>query len=500
MRKKMSWFTTALLIWLTLWALRLFIGTLASLLLGLWPLVVFGALATISYALAIAGVTVHYYRSETAQRFRWGPPCGIAGLIALGAYSVVRYLHYSTTTPGWSLMTSAMAAVVNYYVFGVLMTAVPLYFEYRKEGAPVAPAHVAQAVLSAPLSRALERRIESVEATVEKTRERLKKDLTRLTVALPLIFLGTILFAGVFPFAEERLPLIAIVFALFGIFFLIIAASFSSLLKKPRFVILSVNHSDSGLESTAAAEATAIRKDAKGRLVAFLLVYAYPFMLTGWLLTFGYYGTLVEQASILGLGVLMLSVLVCFLFGYWVLTQSSIGAIPLEESSLGGLLGDSVGVLPAKVRVGESHSVMMDFNIVAAVGGTALSAADAHAADSQRPHYEIELQAAGAVVDGLKLWTLSKVPATLKAIWSCSFQKPGTQALHLLLKAVHPVRARSEWDTPDRDILFAFTHDVRVDGKFAASADNVLSIISVLVTATSVIASVIIPFRALVGF
>jgi hypothetical protein len=295
--------------------------------------------------------------------------------------------------------------------------------------------------------------------------------------------------------SQHRLPLIAIVFALFGVFFLIIAATFSSLLKKPRFILLSVNHSDAGLKSIAAAEATAIKKDAKARLVAFLLVYAYPFMFTAWLLTFGYYGTLVEQASILGLGVLMLSALVCFLFGYWVLTRSSFDAVPLDESALGGPLGQSVGVLPAKVRVGESHSVMMDFNIAAAAGDTALSAGHALAADSLRPHYEIELQAAGAVVDGEKLWTLSKVPATLKAIWSCSFQKSGTQALHLLLKAVHPVHAQSELDTPDRDLLFAYTHDVRVDGRFTASADNMLSIISILITA----ASVIIPFRAFVG-
>ncbi|MGB9407723.1 MAG: hypothetical protein WCA89_09305 [Terracidiphilus sp.] len=50
-----------------------------------------------------------------------------------------------------------------------------------------------------------------------------------------------------------RQLLLATGYALFGVFFLIVAAVFSSLLKKPRFVVLSVNHSDPGLESNAAA-------------------------------------------------------------------------------------------------------------------------------------------------------------------------------------------------------------------------------------------------------
>jgi len=477
MRKRMSAFTTALLIWLTLYVIVYFFLIFGLLLVhntvgvGWFALL---CLVAILYALAIAGIVTHYHRGETASRLRWGPLCGIAGAaVTVAAVGVSAYLYHSPPSL-WSFT----------YIF-VLSTGIPSYIEYLKEGAPVATERVMQAALSGRLSSALARHVEDIEVSIDQVQKRVRRDLTLLTVALPIIFLGTVLIVSAIAIdLNVQRVLLATVYALFGVFFLIVAAVFSSLLKKPRFVVLSVNHSDAGLESNAATARRALVKDARGRLAIFLLVFAFPILA---LLNAGVAPSFIP--GLVALSVLMLSALVCFLFGYWVLTRSSVAAIALDEPALHGLLGASVGVLPTKVRAGEAHSVLMDFNIAAASGGTISPAggAPAFGADSPRPHYEVELQAAGATVDGEKRCAIFDVPATLKGIWSCSFPSAGTHALHLLLHAVRPARAQTGRDAFDREPIFTYMHNVRVDGRFTVSSDNAVSMIGIIVTAVSVL-------------
>jgi hypothetical protein len=182
----------------------------------------------------------------------------------------------------------------------------------------------------------------------------------------------------------------------------------------------------------------------------------------------------------------LLSALVCFLLGYRVLMQSSVAAVALDEPALHGLLDGSIGVLPAKVRAGEAHSVMMDFNIAAAEDVIS-SASDSPTfnADLPRAHYEVELQAAGATIDGEKRCAILDAPTTLKGVWSCLFPTVGTQRLHLLLHSVRPNRARTASDAFARELIFAYTHKVHVDRK--ASLENVISVIGITVAAASVL-------------
>jgi hypothetical protein len=355
-------------------------------------------------------------------------------------------------------------------------------------------------VLSGRLSSALTRHVEHIEVSIDQVRKRVRRDLTLLTVAVAMLTVGlSIIFtlsnllawAHIVDLHLQDLHLqqliVAIAYALFSVFFLIFAAVFSSLVKKTHFVVLSVNHSDASLESDAAAERRTLVKDARRRLVVFLLVYAIPIL------------ALLDTASInpdqLGMlfttssvpeAAFLLSALVCFLLGYRVLMQSSVAAIALEQPALHGLLDASIGVLPTKVRAGEAHSVMMDFNIAAA-GDMMSSAGDPPTfnADMPRAHYEVELQAAGATVDGEKRCAILDAPTTLKGIWSCSFPTVGTQRLHLLLHSVRPARAPTARDTLTREPIFAYTHDVHVDR--TASWENVISVIGVMVAAAAVL-------------
>jgi hypothetical protein len=225
------------------------------------------------YALAIVGIVTHYYRGDTASRLRWGPLCGVAG---------------ATVYLGLAVDPSTDWAWV--YVF-VLSIGIPSYIEYLKEEEPVATARVTQSVLSGRLSSALTRHLEHIEVSIDRVRKMVRTDLPlltvglySLTVGLSIIFALTFLLASAYPIVVQWQDLhlqqliMAITYTLFSVFSLIVAAVFSSLVKKTRFVVLSVNHSDANLESDAAAERRALVKDAHRRLAVFLVVFMVPIL------------------------------------------------------------------------------------------------------------------------------------------------------------------------------------------------------------------------------
>ena len=169
-----------------------------------------------------------------------------------------------------------MFEVLAAYVL-VMITGVPSYIEYLKEGPPVTTERVAQTARSGQLSTALARHIDDIDSSMDQMRKRIQRDLTVLTVALPIIFVGTSIIVTVVASGSGLQNLLmATIYALFGGFFLIVAVTFSSLLKKPRFILLSVNNRTAGLEAIAAAERHALVKDARERLAIFLLIYAFP--------------------------------------------------------------------------------------------------------------------------------------------------------------------------------------------------------------------------------
>jgi pSer/pThr/pTyr-binding forkhead associated (FHA) protein len=215
---------------------------------------------------------------------------------------------------------------------------------------------------SGHLNTALAEHVEEIEVSIDQIQKKIRKDLTLLTVALSIIITGSIIFVvAVAPLLE------AAILALFGVFFVIAASRFSSVLKKPRFLVLAINNLSVDLEAILAAEKRKLVKGARRQLTVFLLLWAF-FAFCIVILIFTIRSS---AASTLGVSevVLLLSILVCFLCGYYVLTRSGIAAVTLDRPALRGLLGASVGVLPTKVRAGEAHSVLMDFNIAAASGG-----------------------------------------------------------------------------------------------------------------------------------
>ncbi len=179
----------------------------------------------------------------------------------------------------------------------------------------------------------------------------------------------------------------------------------------------------------------------------------------------------------------LLSAVLCFIIGNWAFRGSTLGEIHLVEPSAADELGESVGAVPVKVQRGETHSLLMDFEII----GRALT-------DGRVPsgrHYEVELHAPGVDIDADKRHTLFEYPATLVAMWNCFFRAAGNQAMHIVLEAVTPPEEPKTTAPAKRETLFAYSHDVAVESVFTASKENGLGLLSVGVTAGSIMITVV---------
>jgi hypothetical protein len=490
MRKKMSWFTIALLISLTLWGIFSLLYSVVTLFL---------LVPAILYALAIIGIVNHYRLGEKAPRLRWGPLCGIAAASFNLAGIIIYGGDLRSTIFLWPLCYVPLFLTVGW----------PSYVEYLKEGAPVTTERLTQVVLSQRLSAELTRQIKNIEVAINQIERRVRRDLTCLTVAVPIIVV-VVSFVIVMSFTISAgsvgktgydfvYLVVAIIFTGSGIFFLIFAASFSFLLKKPRYTLLTINHSNTNLDSIAASQVRSIVKDARKRLAIFLLAYAAPAVLYVAIICFTSYFTSSHLVMMASASLVLLSALACFLMGYWVLTRDRITTVALSEPALHGVLEESVGLLPNKVRAADVHSVLMDFNItgvppsaIAAVTRSApgpIGDVPASDTDALRPYYEIELQAAGAAVDGAKQCAIFDAPTTCKRIWSCSFGAAGSQVLRLLFNEVHPAQAQIRDEAFFREPLLTYVHNVRVDGRFTASPDNAVSMIGIGITVVSILVS-----------
>ncbi|MGZ4848613.1 MAG: outer membrane protein assembly factor BamB family protein, partial [Halobacteriota archaeon] len=450
-------------------------------------------LASMWYLLAIVGIITHYCPGKIAARTRLGPLCGFVGVtVEITTFVVLKYYNLSLIIDYVSktLYLGDFFWLVWLFAYLFLLSAVgvPLWLEYLKEDESPSTESFTRVVRSEQLSDALTRRIENLEILVDQVRRRMRRDLTILTSAVPIIFICT--FVSMMINAPTMLVVEGI-YVITSIIFLYAATRFSHLLKKPKFAVLAINGPTAGLERVAAAEQHALMKEAHPRFAIFLLYWAIPPLF--WLnssLVGPFSGSYV--IATICLVALLLSSLACFLLGYWVLTRTSVIPIVRDEPSLHGLLEDSVGIMPAKVLAGEAQSVLMDFNVTAAPSGDVISSEGGTPrteANALRPHYEVELQAATATVDGEKQCPIFDAPTTCKKIWNCSFEAAGTQVFHLLFNEVRPARAHIKEAAFVRYPLFTYMHYVRVDGVF--STNNLIAMIGVIVTGASVLVSLI---------
>ena len=149
MKKKMSWITIVLIIWLVV---RIIFTTLGlpsditllnsaySQLSGAGQFALVGAVILLAlYVISLAGIFMHYHRELAAPTIRWGP---IAGFFAV-LVDVVVALEFAgmvasfLSSRHYYVPSDVMATITGSVIWGIIMDgilAALLYVEYKREG------------------------------------------------------------------------------------------------------------------------------------------------------------------------------------------------------------------------------------------------------------------------------------------------------------------------------------------------------------------------------
>lgn len=428
---------------------------------GLYSFIILGSGGeTLLLLLAVVLVAVHYYYSGRDTLF----PDGSGPLVAIVAVALISfndaYLYALTLQvfPNSSLLFFAI------FLYVVL---VPLcYVEYKKETGRTTMQPQPEQPLSGRgrASFGVRRRVDELKARSSTMQKRIGRDLTLLIVALPIIFLEPYLLEAPLPVSEGRVISDG-VWMLSAIFFFAFAWRTRASLRKSRFAVINVNRSH-----TEASQRLTLEGE-RGQLAIFLIVFVSMAAFETELVL----RAIGSGESILLLQVyipylFLLSALLCFFVGNRAFRGSALAEIHLVEPSAAEELGEGIGVMPNKVLKGETHSLLMDFDIKGAKNGSVPSGR----------YYEAELRAPGVDMDAEKRHTLLKPPATLVAMWNCLFRVAGNQAVHIVLEAVTPPEEPT--GPTERETLFAYSHDVAVESVFTPSKENGLGLFSSAVT------------------
>jgi hypothetical protein len=135
---------------------------------------------------------------------------------------------------------------------------------------------------------------------------------------------------------------------------------------------------------------------------------------------------------------------------------------------LQGLIDNGVAVLPKRVRVGDSHSILLDLKLSESIVKRA-SGTDGSCESSD--YLEANLQAAGLNVDGESRQRICEDSPLPTTIWNCSFPSSGIQTINLLIDEVKSVRNR-------RHVVFAQKHEIKVDNFLGVSWKPVLALVT----------------------
>ena len=416
--------------------------------------------------LAVVGIVAYYYYGgrDTLFPWGWGPLVAIvAGAIAL----LNNALYYIGEAPQ------------NVIIFVNVLVLALASLEYSKERGSLKTQFEPEDLWfgRGRVSFGVRQRVDELNAWTRTTQKRIGRDLTILLVALPVIFFEPEVVQALNQASQSQLIVVPdSAYVLFAIFFFVLAWRVRSSLRKSRFAIIDINRPH------AAAAGQTMLEGERLQLVAFLLIYlvAAGFLIVQVLGNLGNVGS--QGIKFVSFSFLyLLSALLCFLVGSWAYKGSALNEIHLTEPSAVDQLGESMGVAPVKVQKGESHSLLMDFDIV--------GRASTNGGVRSPRYYEAELNATGVDVGADKQQVLGGPPSTLAAMWNCLFREVGNQALHIVLDAVTPQEPNTNVPAK-RGPLFAYSHNVQVESALTASKENVLGLASICVTTVDILVGI----------
>lgn len=138
---------------------------------------------------------------------------------------------------------------------------------------------------------------------------------------------------------------------------------------------------------------------------------------------------------------------------------------PAKEKHLQGYIDKGVGILPKRVRVGDSYNISLDlilnnkFREACGTGGHKF-----------KDYLEAELQAVGLEVNREKRLKICEDSSLPIIGWNCIFLRPGTHTINLVFNLVKC--------SDSRDLIFMHKHTVKVDSFLGGSWMSMLALIT----------------------
>jgi len=146
----------------------------------------------------------------------------------------------------------------------------------------------------------------------------------------------------------------------------------------------------------------------------------------------------------------------------------------VKEEHLRGVIEEGVGILPKRVRVGNSYNIPIDL----ALSKDFMSI---YHRCKFGDYLEVELQGVELKIGGEKRLRICETSPLLITGWNCSFPTPGTHAMNLKISVVKRDNSRH--------LIFTHAHDVKVNSLLSISWVPVFTLITPILT--SVVHSVL---------
>ena len=137
-----------------------------------------------------------------------------------------------------------------------------------------------------------------------------------------------------------------------------------------------------------------------------------------------------------------------------------------EARSLRPYITHAVCILPKKARVGNTHPLLLDFDLSENYKSPC--------EDPTAKHLEVELQAAGLKVDGKRIVKLCPSSSLPLSFWSCCLSSTGEHTISLIFSVVSP---RTPLSQETKDVIFYLEHTIHVEGLLSATWLPILTLV-----------------------
>lgn len=166
-------------------------------------------------------------------------------------------------------------------------------------------------------------------------------------------------------------------------------------------------------------------------------------------------------------GLFLTSLIVLLYLSYRINVEQRKVSTFAEGEHLRGFVEEGAGILPKRVRVGDSHNVLLDLTLSKDFVERCSHVEDPHTSGEC---LEAELEAAELKVAGENRVRICETSPLIIARWNCSFSTSGTHTMNLLMNVVR--------HDDLRHLIFMHHHTVKVNSLFNISWAPIAALIT----------------------